>query len=523
MEFVPSKELIEYIKSEEGFDETPRKDGNGFAIGHGNHYFYPNGKAVSVKETDGPITIQQAHDLCYISLTHYMKELGNYIKRNDLKQYQFEALTSVLYNCGGGNFQKSSLCKLVNEDPNSVLIKDAFLKCCASDKAHKDRRTREYYFYFTGKPNYKTGYTPTNMETSSNLDSSADAMSTDSKVQVKYINTNYCSSTSCTDDSYDVGGYSGQGYNDGSKPDQISNSINKSSAINILIEADGKGFMLTDWKYDKRIMVHTSKGNVAGDRFTSVIKKGSYVVGTVYVSIAESKDYSVRIVQRVGNVDKLSQNILSGNLESNKTNESTNGGYNPMANVYSKFGTSTTSKDNLIKTRDKLNSGIMNSYKNVSPIDEFNMIILSSPNKYKGNQMYRKFEDIINKKGPDNDYSLFDVLYKHYKKKGEYKKVSFETEYRSLREDCRNPKAEKFEELSEITINDNGVSKYAKKNKLIYFTDIDVDCNIKGKEDYFGNSKRAVALLFGNNNVVRFTTGLSRNAGGWDNIHMIFK
>ena len=84
-----------------------------------------------------------------------MDEITNqviqYIKV-DLNQNQFDALISLVYNYGIGNFIKTNLYKKINQNPNDPSIKSEFLKITKSGGQEraglKKRRDFEALLYF---------------------------------------------------------------------------------------------------------------------------------------------------------------------------------------------------------------------------------------------------------------------------------------------------------------------------------------------------------------------------------------
>lgn len=69
-----------------------------------------------------------------------------------VNQNQFDALVSFAYNVGDTNLKKSTLLKLVNEDPNNKKIRGQFLRWCYADGVKLDglseRRAKEADLYF---------------------------------------------------------------------------------------------------------------------------------------------------------------------------------------------------------------------------------------------------------------------------------------------------------------------------------------------------------------------------------------
>ncbi|MEG1289566.1 MAG: lysozyme [Bacteroidales bacterium] len=73
------------------------------------------------------VTQQQAEDLLRIDLIDTEQAVCNLVK-SQLTQNQFDALASFVFNCGYGNFQKSTLLKRVNANTKDFVgIREAFM------------------------------------------------------------------------------------------------------------------------------------------------------------------------------------------------------------------------------------------------------------------------------------------------------------------------------------------------------------------------------------------------------------
>jgi lysozyme len=93
-------------------------------IGYGNTY-YTDGKRVTL--LDDPITKDQAFEMFKQIADRFAKAVSKNVTSN-INQNQFNALVSFSYNVGVANFQKSTLLKMVNDNPNNPQIKNEFLK-----------------------------------------------------------------------------------------------------------------------------------------------------------------------------------------------------------------------------------------------------------------------------------------------------------------------------------------------------------------------------------------------------------
>ena len=100
-----NKSALDIIKESEGFSNKAYKDSTGIlTIGYGT--------TANVKPDD-VITKQQAENF----LIRDAKTFGDIINKNvkrKLTKNQFSALLSLVYNIGGGAFQKSTLLKKLN-------------------------------------------------------------------------------------------------------------------------------------------------------------------------------------------------------------------------------------------------------------------------------------------------------------------------------------------------------------------------------------------------------------------------
>ncbi|MCD6017293.1 MAG: lysozyme [Bacteroidetes bacterium] len=81
-------------------------------IGYGNTY-YKDGTKVKLGDT---ITQEQANTMFIDIVQNYVDSVNQLVKVK-ITQNQFDALVSLCYNIGSGNFSKSSVLKNVNLDP----------------------------------------------------------------------------------------------------------------------------------------------------------------------------------------------------------------------------------------------------------------------------------------------------------------------------------------------------------------------------------------------------------------------
>ena len=117
-------EIKEFLKSKEGLKLNAYLcPASKWTIGYGNT-FYENG--IKVKRGDR-ITKERAEQLFLNILNQFGKEVKSLIKVK-LNDNQFSALVSFAYNVGIGNLSKSTMLRLVNENPENQLIKNEFMK-----------------------------------------------------------------------------------------------------------------------------------------------------------------------------------------------------------------------------------------------------------------------------------------------------------------------------------------------------------------------------------------------------------
>ena len=141
---------INLIKEFEGLKLSPYLCSAKVAtIGYGNT-FYENG--TKVKMTDPPITRQRADALLVLIADKFADQVEGLIKK-PVTQNQFNALVSFAFNIGVAGLGRSTLLKLVNNNPNDANIAKEFLKWnMAGGKPLQgltNRRIKESALYFT--------------------------------------------------------------------------------------------------------------------------------------------------------------------------------------------------------------------------------------------------------------------------------------------------------------------------------------------------------------------------------------
>lgn len=118
-------------------------------IGYGNTY-YADGKRVTMQ--DKPITKEQAYELLKIITDKFARQVDAVVTAN-VTQNQFNALVSFAYNIGMGNFQKSTLLRMVNLSPQNASIRAQFMRWNKAGgvelRGLTNRRIDEANLYFT--------------------------------------------------------------------------------------------------------------------------------------------------------------------------------------------------------------------------------------------------------------------------------------------------------------------------------------------------------------------------------------
>jgi len=142
---------LELIKEFEGLSLKPYICPSGhFTIGFGST-FYEDGTKVQL--TDKPISRARAEQLLINIVADFEKKLYPILNGILLNDNQFSALVSFTFNVGVANFKKSTLLKIIRENPNDKDITEQFLRW---NKANKKalpgltrRRQAEAKLYFS--------------------------------------------------------------------------------------------------------------------------------------------------------------------------------------------------------------------------------------------------------------------------------------------------------------------------------------------------------------------------------------
>ena len=117
----PSQKCINLIKQFEGLCLKAYICPAGkVSIGYGAT-FYEDNKLVTIGDL---ISIKRAEDL----LKFHADIIAAKLPKLNLEQNQFDAIISFVYNVGIGNFLKSTLYRIMKQNPNDDLIGDEFMK-----------------------------------------------------------------------------------------------------------------------------------------------------------------------------------------------------------------------------------------------------------------------------------------------------------------------------------------------------------------------------------------------------------
>lgn len=128
-----SEEGIKFIVKEEGTRRTAYKDTKGlWTIGVGHLIILPQEEHL----LKANLNDKQIEDLLINDLAIAENEVNRI--RTPLSQNQFDALVSICFNVGIGNFRKSQLAQAIR-DGNKILAADLIVK----NGYHKERRIRE--------------------------------------------------------------------------------------------------------------------------------------------------------------------------------------------------------------------------------------------------------------------------------------------------------------------------------------------------------------------------------------------
>ncbi len=144
-----NKNGYDLIKQFEGCKLTAYQDSIGvWTIGYGSTYYENMQK---VKHGD-KVSQQRADEIFEFVANRFVRNIDVLIT-SQLTQNQFNAVVSLAYNIGMGNFQKSTLLKKLNKNPNDKSISAEFNKWVnAGGKPLQGlitRRKKESEIYFS--------------------------------------------------------------------------------------------------------------------------------------------------------------------------------------------------------------------------------------------------------------------------------------------------------------------------------------------------------------------------------------
>jgi len=118
-------------------------------IGYGNT-FYLDGRKVTMQ--DKSISKDEAFEMFKIIADRFAAKVSALLKK-DVSQNKFNAMVSLAYNIGLGNFQKSTLLRKANVNPNDASIRLEFMKWNKAGgkiiTGLTNRRNKEATIYFT--------------------------------------------------------------------------------------------------------------------------------------------------------------------------------------------------------------------------------------------------------------------------------------------------------------------------------------------------------------------------------------
>lgn len=146
-----NKRGLDLIKEFEGLRLTPYLcSADVPTIGYGST-FYENGTKVSL--VDKAISRARAEQLLTNTVADFEKKLYPILSGILLNDNQFSALVSFCFNVGVANFKKSTLLKIIRENPNDKDITEQFLRWNKANKKELPgltrRRQAEAKLYFS--------------------------------------------------------------------------------------------------------------------------------------------------------------------------------------------------------------------------------------------------------------------------------------------------------------------------------------------------------------------------------------
>ena len=144
-----SQNGLNLIKEFEGCKLSAYALGDGkWTVGYGNT-FYEDGTPVKEGDT---ITQERADSLLLLIVPKFEQQLESALKVT-VNQNQWDALLDFVYNVGIGNFEQSTLLRVLNANPNDPTIRNDFMMWVDPgtkfEAGATRRRTAEADLYFT--------------------------------------------------------------------------------------------------------------------------------------------------------------------------------------------------------------------------------------------------------------------------------------------------------------------------------------------------------------------------------------
>jgi lysozyme len=137
-----------FIKERESFRSYAYWDNSAWAVGYGNTYYQDKRP---VKKGDR-ITREEGEKIFDFIIVDFETAVNDNVTAK-LNQNQFDALVSYSYNRGINSLRKSTLLKMVNNQPNDLNIKEQFALEWGTNKEFKNglvrRRKMEAEMYFS--------------------------------------------------------------------------------------------------------------------------------------------------------------------------------------------------------------------------------------------------------------------------------------------------------------------------------------------------------------------------------------
>ena len=149
-----SQEAVNLIKNFEGFSAKVYSDpGTGAAPYTQGYGSTERCDGTKLKLGDPEITTEVGEQMLLCYLNKNVLPLLQKVITTNLNQKNIDSLSSLIYNIGGGNFSKSTVLKLVNQNIFDDRLKTAFLMWNkAAGKVMTgltNRRLKEYNYFIS--------------------------------------------------------------------------------------------------------------------------------------------------------------------------------------------------------------------------------------------------------------------------------------------------------------------------------------------------------------------------------------